>query len=190
MNRFVGSTLILGALLVTAGPLTAQATKAKPPTQQTTTVTGKIGYINSQQVMAQAPGAQEVRDSLNKAMAGFRQQLQPLQDSLQQLMNEYQQQQSVMTPQRRQQQEDLIRQKQQEYQQKQQDLQQQAQQKQQDLMKPITDRIQVVLDDIRQQQGFVIIFDASSSGIITADPSLDLTQEVIKRLQALSGKSQ
>jgi len=183
MKRFVGSTLILGALLVTAGPAMAQATQ---PTQSTA---GKIGYIDSQRVMAQAPGAQEIRDSLSKAMAGFRQQLQPLQDSLQQLMNDYQQQQSVMTPQRRQQQEDLIRQKQQEYQQKQQDLQQQAQQKQQDLMKPITDRIQVVLDDIRRQQGFLIIFDASSSGIITADPSLDLTDEVIKRLQALSGKS-
>lgn len=179
MNRFVRSTVILGALLVTALPLAAQAT----------TTAGKIGYIDSQRVMQQAPGAQEVRDSLNKAMAGFRQQLQPLQDSLQQLMNEYQQQQSVMTPQRRQQQEDLIRQKQQEYQQRQQDLQQQAQQKQQDLMKPITDRIQVVLDDIRQQQGFVIIFDAASSGIITADPSLDLTDEVIKRLQTMSGKS-
>jgi outer membrane protein len=180
---------MLGALLLMAGPLSAQATKATKAPQQTQPVVGKIGYIDSQRVMAQAPGAQEVRDSLNKAMDGFRQQLQPLQDSLQQLMNEYQQQQSVMTPQRRQQQEDLIRQKQQEFQQRQQALQQQAQQKQQDLMKPITDRIQVVLDDIRRQQGFVIIFDAASSGIITADPSLDLTNEVIQRLQALSGKS-
>ncbi|NIQ59380.1 MAG: OmpH family outer membrane protein, partial [Gammaproteobacteria bacterium] len=63
---------------------------------------------------------------------------------------------------------------------------QQAQARQQELMQPIMAKIERVLEEIREEQGYIMIFDAASSGLIAADPTLDLTSEVLQRLQALA----
>lgn len=171
MGHYLRSTLTILALVALATPVAGQAQ-------------GKIGYVDSQRIMALAPGADSARQTFEQAMAGYRQQLAPLEEELQRLSSEYEQQQSLMTPERRRQQEATIRQKQQEYQQKAQDLQQQAQARQQELMQPIMQQIEQVLESIREEQGYIMIFDASNSGLIAADPALDLTDEVLRRLQA------
>jgi len=173
MRHRFQTTWIAACLIAVAGPATAQAQ-------------GKIGYIDSQRLIAEAPGADSARQAFEQDMARYREQLAPLQEELQQMIAEYEQQQAVMTPERRQAREEEIRAKQTEYQQMTQQLEQQAQARQQELMAPIMEKIERVLESIRTEQGYIMIFDAASSGLIAADPSLDLTAEVLRRLQALA----
>jgi Skp family chaperone for outer membrane proteins len=63
-------------------------------------------------------------------------------------------------------------------------LQQQAGQRQQQLMEPIMTHIESIIGEVRQAQGFAIVFDLAADAIVSADPSLDLTDMVIARLRA------
>ena len=58
--------------------------------------------------------------------------------------------------------------------------------RQRELLEPIQSRVTAVIEGIRAEGNFAIIFDitAPGSGIVTADKSLDLTDRVIARLQA------
>jgi Skp family chaperone for outer membrane proteins len=65
-------------------------------------------------------------------------------------------------------------------------LRDRANTRQEELLNPITQRIQTVIDGIRAEGNYAMIFDIATlgSGIISADRSLDLTQTVIQRLKA------
>ncbi len=69
-----------------------------------------------------------------------------------------------------------------EYEQRLGEIDQQAQVRQAELIQPVMDRITTVIESIREEGGYSLIFDVAAQGIISADPSLDLTQEVIRRL--------
>jgi Skp family chaperone for outer membrane proteins len=51
-------------------------------------------------------------------------------------------------------------------------------------MEPIMMRVEQVIGEVRQAEGFAIVFDVASEAIISADPALDLTNMVITRLRA------
>ena len=59
-----------------------------------------------------------------------------------------------------------------------------AGQRQQELVQPVMDRINEVIEEIREEGSYAIIFDVAGGGVVAADSALDLTQEVIRRLQA------
>ena len=63
-------------------------------------------------------------------------------------------------------------------------IDQQAQVRQAELIQPVMDRITTVIEALREEGAYSLIFDVAAQGIISADPSLDLTQEVIRRLTA------
>ena len=49
-------------------------------------------------------------------------------------------------------------------------------------MQPIMDQVTEAIDQIRTEGGYSIIFDLSGQAIVSADPELNLTQQVIDRL--------
>lgn len=144
----------------------------------------KIGYINSQSILEQAPGAQAAQDQFNQDLEGFRSQVQQMAQELEQMIQQYEQQQLTLSPEAKQQREQAIREKQQAYQQRVQALDQQAGQRQAELVQPVMDKITAVIEEIREEGDYALIFDVSAGSIISADPSLDLTNEVIRRLKA------
>ncbi len=173
--------MIKHALLTVA----AVATLAAPASAQQQP-TPKYVYINSQKIIAQAPGAKEAQAAFDKQMSGYRGELQKLEADIKSMVDEYQKKESMLTAQAKQQQQDAIRKKQQEYQQRAQELEQEANQKQQELVKPIMDKIQTVIDQLRNERNYAMIFDAAGGGLIAADSSLDITDEVIARLGKLA----
>ena len=50
-------------------------------------------------------------------------------------------------------------------------------------------RITAVIEEIRAEGSYSMIFDVAAPGIISADPALDLTAEVVRRLQLSAGAS-
>ena len=47
-----------------------------------------------------------------------------------------------------------------------------------------------MLEEIRVEGNYGLILDVTSTAILVADPALDLTQEVLARLQAGSGSEE
>ena len=52
------------------------------------------------------------------------------------------------------------------------------------LIQPVMDNITAIIEELREEGSYTLILDAAAGSIVSADPALDLTQEVIGRLQA------
>jgi outer membrane protein len=173
MRKLFAALMAVTAMLAVSAPLTAQATA---PT--------KIGYIDTRRVLQEAPGAQDARTTLERDMQGFQNQLKSMQDSLQAMMTDYQQKSLVMSADAKQKREQEIIAKRTGWEQRAEELQGQAARRQQEVMEPIMQRLEEVISQVRQAEGFAIVFDVASEAIVSADPSLDLTPKVIERLKA------
>jgi outer membrane protein len=160
-------------LLLSAGAVEAQ--------------TLKIAYINSQEILLQAPGAEEAQAAFDSEMQAYQSEIQQLENELQNMETALQQQQLTLSPEARANREQQLQQKFQEYQQRASQLQEVANQRRAALIQPVMDRITAVIETIREEGAYSLILDAAAGSIVSADPALDLTQEVITRLQANSG---
>jgi outer membrane protein len=65
-----------------------------------------------------------------------------------------------------------------------QDAQQEIQDLQNQLMQQFEQRIQPILQQVGQEKGLHFIYNAPDSGIVWADPGLDVSNDVIKKLDA------
>ena len=171
MRKFLSGLMLLGGLVAIAAPAAAQTA-------------GKVAYVDSRRIIAEAPGAREAQTTLNTELSGFEAQLKPLADSVQAMMAEYEQKSVMLSPDAKKQKEDEIRLKQQAFQQRRAQLEQQIEKRQAELVEPIMDRIEKVIEEIRVQGSYAIIFDKAANGMVAADPTLDLTDQVIARLKA------
>lgn len=159
--------------LLFAGPLAAQGTK--------------VGYVNSAQVLAEYGPAQEAASQLQATLAGYRAEMDQLNASLAQAWTEFQQQQATMTPETLQQREQELRAQEAAIIERGQQLQAQANQREAEVYTPINEVIRSVLEEIRVEGNYGLILDVAKEAILVADPALDLTQQVLTRLQARSG---
>ena len=144
----------------------------------------RIGYIDSQQILDQDPAAQEAQQQFEADLARYRAEVDQIGQDLQGLIDRYDQQQSMLSEEAKSNRQEEIRLKQTEYQQRISELEQQAGMRQAELVQPVMERINAVIEDIRADGGYSMIFDVAAQGIIAADPALDLTAEVVRRLQA------
>src|SRR5687768_18193782 len=111
----------------------------------------KIGYINSQSILAEAPGAKEAQTKFDADMATYRTEVQQMQTELETLVKQYETQQAMLSPSAKQQRETDIRTKQQAYQERLAAIDQRAGQRQQELVQPVMDKINQVIEQIRAE---------------------------------------
>lgn len=156
---------------------------------QASSTQGRIAIVDAQQVVAASPGAREAQQTLEREVGPMRQQVQQMETELDSLASVYDQRQVMLSPEAKRQMQETIRTKQQEYMQRGQQLQQQAAKRQQELLQPIMARIQQVVEQLREERGYALVIDASEGGVITAAPGVDITQDVITRLNP-SGTAQ
>lgn len=154
------------------------------PAQAQQATQGRIVFINSQQVVAAAPGAREAQTTLEREMGAMRTQVQGMEQTLDSMMTVYDQRQVMLSPEAKRQMQDEIRTRQREFQQRAMQMEQQASQRQAELLQPIMARVQRVIDTLREERGYALVLDAAEGGIISADPSLDITQEVLTRIRS------
>ena len=169
MRRIVLAPLTL-ALLLAAGAVEAQ--------------TLKLGYINSQQIFQNAPGAAEASAAFEAELAGFEAEAQRLQDELIGMQQQLEQQQLTLSPEAKRNREAQIQARAGEAQDRMAQLDAQANSRRAELVQPVMDQINTVIEQIREEGSYSLILDTASGSIIAADPTLDLTDEVIRRLQA------
>jgi outer membrane protein len=161
------------AFLVTAGASEAQ--------------TLRIAYLNSQEVMNAAPGAAAAQAQFDREMEGFQAEIQTLEDEIRGMEEQYQQQQLTLSPEARANREQQIQARIQEYQQRGTQLQDRAARRRAELVQPVMDQITEIIEQLREERSYSLILDVAAGSIVSADPSLDVTEEVIQRLEASAG---
>ena len=175
MKLFVRTTLALLALALAAPSL---ATAQQP----------SIVFLDSERLRQQAPSLQAAREQLEEELAELEAQadsaLAPMQAEFQSAAQEFQQQQGMMTAERRQQRQQALGQMQQELQQAGAQWEQRAAAIQSRVLGPALERINRVIDELRAENGYQFVLDVAAGGVVAADPALDITSEVLRRLQA------
>ena len=144
----------------------------------------KIGYINSAEIVNAAPGSQEAQRQFDQEVQDSQDEITRLETELRNMEQQLQQQSLTLSPEAKANREQQLQAKFQEYQQRTTQLQEQANQRRAALVQPIMDNITEVIEALREEGNYALILDAAAGSIISADPTLDLTQEVIRRLEA------
>lgn len=169
MTRFVRPIfLALAGLLVAAtSPAAAQQAPAR------------IAFVNVNAIMAEAPGLAEARTTFEAEVQQAQPELERLAAEFDSLTAQFQRQQATLTEAARTQRTTDLQTRYTTLQQRQAALQQ----REQALLAPITRRVEETIEAVRREGGFAVIFDAQQSGIVAADPTLDLTNRVLDRLK-------
>ncbi len=151
----------------------------------------KIAYVNSQEIIAAAPGRAEAEAQIQKDMNSYRDQVQKMGDSLNTLIASYTKSESTLSEAARTAKQKEIQDKEREYQQRVQGLEQKAQQRQAELIRPIMEKINSIIEQVRSEEGYAMVFDAGNQSgvVVAADSSLDITDKVIARLKASGGSA-
>jgi outer membrane protein len=160
----------LAAALLSAAPASAQ--------------TLKIGFLNSQRVISEAPAAQAAQRTLEGEMTRYKAQVDSMGTALQTAQADLQRQASTMTEAVRTQRQTELQQRFAAYQQQVAQIEQTAQRRQAELVDPVMKAINDVVEQVRREGNWSLILDAATGVMVAADPSLDLTQTVIDRLKA------
>jgi outer membrane protein len=182
MMRALGMIVVAAAAAVVL-PAAARA-------QGTTDL--KIAYVDSEELVQQAPGYEEAKQAFDRATQAWTDSLQVKRNELQTLFEDYKKQEVILSPEvKTEKQEEMLR------------LEQQAQQyfqtkfgpdgeaakRQAELMQPIIERVNVAIDQVRAEGGYALIFDLNDGALVAGDPALNITDQVVQRLRGTQASS-
>lgn len=173
MSQFRVLSTALFALLLLAAPALAQD---GPPSGST------FVYLNSAEIIQSTPGAVEAQRTFDQEIADRRTELQEEAAVVDSLVQDYQQQEELLSPQAKEQKQQAIRSRQQALQERRMQMESELGERQQELLQPILERVSGVIEEIRAERDYAMVFDISTEGVVAADPSLDITELVKSRL--------
>jgi outer membrane protein len=173
------SGIALATSLIIVGAAAAQA-------PQGAAAPARIAYINSALLLQQAPGRAEAEAQFEREVGVYRQQIQRMDDSLRTLVVAFDRDAPKLDSVARETRRKSIGQREVEYQMRARGLDSTMQARQAQLVKPIMERVQNVIEAIRTEDGYAMIFDvgAQASVVVAADKKLDLTERVLARLKS------
>jgi outer membrane protein len=144
----------------------------------------KIGFVNLQQAVSEVDEGKAARDALKKEFEQKQKTLDDKQNELKRLKEDLEKQMVVMS-------EEAKREKAMDFERKVNEMQQVYVQMQKDLsdreremMKVIFDKMEAVIKDIAQAEGYAYVFEQQNAGLIVAPPSANMTNELVRRYNA------
>ena len=178
----MGVVAMCGLLAV---PVAAQEPAATTTAETTPTLPAEgtaVVFVNTQVILPIAPGADSAQAAFQLVLNEFDLELQGRATEIDSMLTAYRQQESLLDPAGRERKQEEIFTKQQEAQARQQELNVESDRRRTALLAPILERVTAVIDEIRAEQGYAIVLDITESGVVAADPSLDITAAVLDRL--------
>ncbi len=144
----------------------------------------KIGIIISERILNEYAEAQDAQKILSEEISEWQRQAAEMEEELGALQEELSQQAMMFyTEEKKAEKEAQFDQKLNEYRQFQSNIEQRAYQRNQELFAPINEKIQKVIDQIAEEEGYDVILDAVGTAIAYANPELDITDRVMEELQ-------
>jgi len=170
--------LILFALIVFSTTLVAQ----------TQTAPLKIGYVDSEVILAQYPEAIKAKSDLEGMVSKWRKDLDSMKADIQKISEDYQKQAKTMKP-------EDVQKAEAKYSERVQKAQSYQEQKfnqpngeyfvkQEQLMKPVKEKIFKAIDEVSKEENMQFVFDKAGEVILLkADPQFDITYKVLDLLK-------
>jgi outer membrane protein len=141
----------------------------------------KIGYVNLQQAVAEVDEGKAAREALKKEFDLKQKTLDDKQNELKRMKEDLEKQMVVMS-------DEVKREKGMEFERKVNEMQQVYVQMQKDLsdreremMKVIFDKMESVIKDIAQAEGYAYVFEQQNAGLIVAPPAANMTNELVRK---------
>ena len=144
-----------------------------------------VGYINSEQLRREYVGARDLEGQLEASIADWRAQAREKEQEIEGLITELQNQMLLLSDEAAAEKEASIQQRQLEFEEFLNSVWGVgglAAQREAELWQPIFDRINVILEEIGAEGEYAMIFDAARGTIVYADPTTDLTEQVLEKL--------
>jgi outer membrane protein len=143
----------------------------------------KIGYLYSEKILLEAPGAKDVQAQIQQEGQRLETRLQSMRDSLTKMVEDYQKQSVLLSPDEKKKREDAIQARNAAMTQRAQILREEAENRQEQLMRPVMEKVESIIEAVRKEGGYAILFDASARVMVAADTTLDVTNLVISKLK-------
>lgn len=164
--------LVMAALLtlVAATPLAAQ----------------KVGFVDTRKILQEMPGRVQAEERMRVGIEALGARQKVMVDSLNAMMASFEADSAALSQVEKVARFTTLQQYDARYRDTLEVLEQEAQEQQAAAMQPLFDQIRLALDDIRQADGFAMIFDiaAQGSNIVSMDRNLDLSDRVLARIRA------
>ena len=143
-----------------------------------------IAYIESELILPQMRGYAQADSTFQADVESYQAEVEQLIAAFDSAVAAYAQQEPMLSPTIQQQRQGELQTMQQQVATRRDELQQRAQIRNQELLAPFENRIQAVIDGIRAERNLGIILNVSTPGnqVVSADPSLNLTNIVIQRV--------
>jgi outer membrane protein len=169
----VGGALALTRAMGYAAQRTPQAT----PT--------RLAWVSSQDILRQTPGYAVAESTFNTVLKASQDEIRKLQQQLDSAVQAFEQQSIALSASARQTRQRELQVMEQRMFQRRQELEQRARDRERELLQPIQTRVNTIIQGMRAEGNYAFIFDADApgSGIIAADPTLNLTPRVVERLR-------
>ena len=150
----------------------------------------KIGFVNSDRILAEYKEAQEAQSKLDVEAKKLQGEYQQMLGKLDSLNKAYEQQKMLMSESRRQEKEDELIKLQQQiqvYQQQKLGPQGEIYQKQNEIVGPVLEKVKNVIKQVAEDNNYDFIFDTVAGNILYAEPVHDITDDVIYQLERIQG---
>jgi outer membrane protein len=157
------------------------------PKQASAQAGAKIGVVDLQRAINETEDGRKSKDKLKKLFESRQTGLDKKQEDLKKLKEEIEKQQSIWTPEVRQQKIESYQKQLVDLQQIYVDYQRELAEKEGELTKSIIERMEKILRRIGQTDGYALIMERSEAGVIYVPTNLDLTDVVIQRYNAGEG---
>src|SRR5688500_1029878 len=178
MRLVVAGSLAAVAVAMTLGAAPAAA-------HQPAAAPARVAVVNMRRVLAETTGYAQAETTVVKEMSGYRAEYQKLQVSLDSAATDFEQQATLLSATARATRRRDLETRQAALEQRGQELQQRIATRERELLDPIQTRVVAVIERLRAAGGYSMVFDVSTqaNNVVTADKSLDLSEQVIAELK-------
>ena len=171
----------------TPKPATPAAPAAAPQPPRPFPEGAKIAYVDVQQIASESSEGKAARTMIEDLSNKTTQDLQTRQKAIQDAQAKLNAGGTVMSDSARDQAEKDIERLQRDYQRAQQDAQEEVQGLTRDLQNEFQRKLLPLIGQVAAEKGLHMVFSVADSGLVWADPGLNITPDVIKRLNSGAG---
>jgi outer membrane protein len=145
----------------------------------------KVAVIDSRILLDGAPGRAEASAAWDREFKLLQAEAGRMGDSLTAMIADYQKVEATLSPAQREERQKALRDKETEYRTRTQQLEDRASTRQAELLQPMIALVNKVIQDVRNEDGFTLIFDIASDNnpLVAFDRNLDITQRVLAKVR-------
>ena len=148
----------------------------------------KVGYIDSQRILTEYRGMQDIERIYTQELDAWKAQAQTMEREIVKLQDELRAQALMLSEEKQREKKLDLDKKVADYQRFMKDIFSEngtAAQRNRELTQPIMDKINRILETMSEKQGYTLVFDIVSANIVYADKNFDLTDTVLEELNKL-----